>query len=99
MSEHDTTTGDQDSSTDEQVVPATVTSDGERVVVVTPDGMGVAHHDEQPQGEREGRRERPSNPADLVEQPAKVMRIGSMGGLGRKVMLIRPGAASTLTTP
>ncbi len=78
MSEHDTPNGDQDSSTDEQVVPATVTSDGERVVVVTPDGMGVAHHDEQPQGEREGRRERPSNPADLVEQPAKVMRIGSM---------------------
>ena len=42
MSEHDTPNGDQDSSTDEQVVPATVTSDGERVVVVTPDGMGVA---------------------------------------------------------
>lgn len=78
MSEHDTTTGDQDSSTEDRAVPATVTSDGERVVVVTPDGMGVAHHDEQPQGEREGRRERPSNPADLVEQPAKVMRIGSM---------------------
>ena len=48
MSEHDTTTGDQDSSTEDRAVPATVTSDGERVVVVTPDGMGVAHHDEQP---------------------------------------------------
>ena len=78
MSEHDTTTGDQDSSTEDRAVPATVTSDGERVVVVTPDGMGVAHHDEQPHDEREQRRERPSNPADLVEQPAKVMRIGSM---------------------
>lgn len=43
MSEHDTTTGDQDSSTEDRAVPATVTSDGERVVVVTPDGMGVAH--------------------------------------------------------
>jgi hypothetical protein len=57
-------------------VPATVTSDGERVVVVTPNGMGVAPHPGQ-----DGRgQERPpsSNPADLVEQPAKVMRIGSM---------------------
>jgi hypothetical protein len=59
-----------------QVVPATVTSDGERVVVVTPDGMGVAPHDEEPTS-GEGR-EPMTNPADLVEQPAKVMRIGSM---------------------
>lgn len=36
-----------------------------RVVVVTPEGMGVAQHDQQ-------------NPADLIESPAKVMRIGSM---------------------
>jgi len=56
-------------------VPTTVTSDGERVVVVTPDGMGVAPHDAAPAG---ANRERPTNPADLVEQPAKVMRIGSM---------------------
>jgi len=60
---------------DDRVVPATVTSDGERVVVVTPDGMGVAPHDPEPT-RQEG--ERPTNPADLVEQPAKVMRIGSM---------------------
>ncbi len=40
----------------------------ERVVVVTGEGMGV--HD--PSGEPE------RGPADLVEQPAKVMRIGSM---------------------
>jgi hypothetical protein len=42
----------------------------DRVVVVTPEGMGIAEprtHD------GEG-----TNPADLVEQPAKVMRIGSM---------------------
>lgn len=43
----------------------------ERIVVVTPDGMGVA----QP---GDGSAREPSNPADLVAQPAKVMRIGSM---------------------
>ena len=44
----------------------------ERIVIVTQDGMGVApaDRDEDANGER--------NPADLVEQPAKVMRIGSM---------------------
>ena len=42
----------------------------QRVVVVTQDGIGVAD----PPGEDE----EISNPADLVEQPAKVMRIGSM---------------------
>lgn len=44
--------------------------DQRRVVVVTDAGMGVAHP---PQ---EG--SRPANPADQVEQPAKVMRLGSM---------------------
>jgi hypothetical protein len=42
----------------------------QRVVVVTQNGMGVAH----PPGDNE----QPSNPADLVEHPAKVMRIGAM---------------------
>jgi Bacterial proteasome activator len=42
----------------------------QRVVVVTQDGMGVAPHSDDEDG--------PTNPADLVEQPAKVMRIGSM---------------------
>ena len=42
----------------------------QRVVVVTQDGMGVAPHEDSEDG--------PTNPADLVEQPAKVMRIGSM---------------------
>ena len=39
----------------------------ERVVVVTPDGMAVT-------GPTDG----DTNPANLIEQPAKVMRIGSM---------------------
>ncbi len=74
MSEQHRPEPDQDDS-ERQGVPVTVTSDGERVVVVTPDGMGVAEHDDPPADEA---RERPTNPADLVEQPAKVMRIGSM---------------------
>lgn len=41
-----------------------------RVVVVTQDGIGVA--------DKSSDNEEASNPADLVEQPAKVMRIGSM---------------------
>jgi len=73
MSEQHHPEQDQDDS-ERQGTPVTVTSDGERVVVVTPDGMGVAAHDDPPAEPRE----RPTNPADLVEQPAKVMRIGSM---------------------
>jgi hypothetical protein len=46
-------------------------SDGDRVVIVTQDGMGVAST-----AQDEDSTER--NPAELVEQPAKVMRIGSM---------------------
>jgi hypothetical protein len=42
----------------------------QRVVVVTQNGMGVSD----PAGDNEAG----SNPADLVEQPAKVMRIGAM---------------------
>ena len=74
MSEQHRPEPDQDDS-ERQGVPVTVTSDGERVVVVTPDGMGVSEHGDPPADET---RERPTNPADLVEQPAKVMRIGSM---------------------
>lgn len=40
----------------------------ERVVVVTPEGMAVTGHTEE--GER--------SPAELIEEPAKVMRIGTM---------------------
>ena len=57
------------------------TPDDPRIVVVTPDGMGVATA---PNGQSPDRpaddapeRQR-TNPADLVEEPAKVMRIGSM---------------------
>jgi hypothetical protein len=44
-------------------------TESQRVVVVTQDGMGVS---EQPNDQSS------RNPADLVEQPAKVMRIGAM---------------------
>ena len=59
---------------DEQGPSGVATSDGERVVVVTPSGMGVAEH------ASAGRSTQPAErgPTDLVEQPAKVMRIGSM---------------------
>ncbi len=47
--------------------------DKDRVVVVTPSGMGVAA-----QPRQEASEEQRESPADLVEQPAKVMRIGAM---------------------
>ncbi len=43
------------------------TAEGERIVVLTPEGMGVA----EPSSDDR-------NPADLIEQPAKVMRVASM---------------------
>ena len=56
-----------------------------RVVVITPDGMGVSEPASSTGGSTQassGTRHRTEaeggNPADLVEQPAKVMRIGSM---------------------
>jgi hypothetical protein len=49
--------------------------EGERVVVVTTAGMGVA---EQGVADENGDQSAPRGPSDLVEQPAKVMRIGSM---------------------
>ena len=68
--------------------------DERRVVVVTQDGMGVANaadrehdsdrdsDDRDREGDSDARRARgrreQTNPADLVEEPAKVMRIGSM---------------------
>ncbi|WP_083542295.1 bacterial proteasome activator family protein [Kribbia dieselivorans] len=53
-------------------VPDTETPAGERVVVLTPQGMGVASTDPNADGTES------TNPADLIEQPAKVMRIGTM---------------------
>ncbi|KGN34122.1 hypothetical protein N802_12005 [Knoellia sinensis KCTC 19936] len=60
----------QEPGTGRREVHGTATIDDDRVVVVTPEGMGVADRDD------EGKPTQ--NPADLVEQPAKVMRIGSM---------------------
>ena len=78
-----------DASRQAQPTDDGATRDDPRIVVVTPDGMGVASPLTDPAGEDEGidrRRERAdgdeprerTNPADLVEEPAKVMRIGSM---------------------
>ena len=47
---------------------AAADSGAQRVVVVSQDGLGVAGS-----GDKE-----PGNPADLVEEPGKVMRIGAM---------------------
>jgi Protein of unknown function (DUF2587) len=46
----------------------------DRVVVVTPSGMGTAAGP----GGAEGEEPHEASPVELVEQPAKVMRIGSM---------------------
>jgi hypothetical protein len=62
--------GGMSQTPDEQHTDQTGSGDQQRVVVVTQDGMGVAPHRDGEDG--------PTNPADLVEQPAKVMRIGSM---------------------
>ena len=49
MSERPRSDSTQDADEgDDRMVPTTVTSDGERVVVVTPNGMGVAPHDPEP---------------------------------------------------
>ena len=59
-------------------------TNGDRIAVVTPTGMGIA--DVPPPGVHPGQEgeaenddeDGPRRPTDLVEQPAKVMRIGSM---------------------
>src|SRR6478609_12004645 len=76
-----------DASRQGQRPDSDTTGDEPRIVVVTPDGMGVAdsarderrpeHEDGHGGSRHEEPRER-TNPADLVEEPAKVMRIGSM---------------------
>lgn len=53
---------------------STDSTEDTRVVVITPDGMGVS----EPASGRSRSEADGGNPADLVEQPAKVMRIGSM---------------------
>jgi predicted component of type VI protein secretion system len=54
-------------SSDGPDAPDGAAPDGERIVVLTPEGMGVA----EPSSDDR-------NPADLIEQPAKVMRVASM---------------------
>ena len=51
-------------------------TESRRVVVVTQDGMGVAHPDQEASGDGESEQQR--RPSELVEQPAKVMRLGTM---------------------
>lgn len=58
---------------EQQSVPGVVHQDDDKVVVITPDGMGVAPNGDEPESD-----DAPTSPADLVEQPAKVMRIGAM---------------------
>jgi hypothetical protein len=59
----------------EQGTSEAAAGNGDRLVIVTPGGMGVAEHGS---GDTEGTDEERRSPTDLVEQPAKVMRIGSM---------------------
>ncbi|HEY5134383.1 MAG TPA: bacterial proteasome activator family protein [Candidatus Nanopelagicales bacterium] len=64
----------QSTSNGEPVDPATAQGDDERIVIVGPDGrpVGVLPAERVRDESAEG------SVADLVEQPAKVMRIGSM---------------------
>lgn len=50
--------------------------DARRIVVVTQDGMGVADPDAESSDEGDSEAQR--RPSELVEQPAKVMRLGTM---------------------
>ncbi|NHN57024.1 bacterial proteasome activator family protein [Calidifontibacter sp. DB0510] len=59
-------------STDGPQQPQDEPDDG-RFVVITQDGMGAV-----PNGDDEGSGKKLERPTELVEQPAKVMRIGSM---------------------
>ena len=60
----------QDTTPERTETPEQQGGDAGRVIVVTPEGMGVA------QTNREGEKEQ--RPAEMVEQPAKVMRVASM---------------------
>jgi hypothetical protein len=68
-------------SQDPRTSPSEASPEDARVVVVTPSGMGVSGGSSDDERRQEHGREQDSertNPADLVEEPAKVMRIGSM---------------------
>ena len=62
---------------DERGMASQAQDDPQRVVIVTPDGMGVASSPGD-RGNGKAEVEEGVNPADLIEQPAKVMRIGAM---------------------
>ena len=65
----------------QQPVPVVGTVADDKVVIVTPDGMGIANRESEAEAGDAGSHhaaKRPTNPADLVEEPAKVMRIGAM---------------------
>ena len=62
-----------DQRPDRSQSPSERDDEQQRIVVVTENGMGVADG-----GQRDREEDEATSPADLVEQPAKVMRIGSM---------------------
>jgi hypothetical protein len=66
-SQNGTTPGDGSDSSSGPVPDGRAGRGRDRVVVVTPEGMAVS-----------GSSEDERNPTELIEQPAKVMRIGSM---------------------
>ena len=66
------------SADQEERTPLVGTITDDKVVVVTPSGMGVASRAGDRDAESAEPKSGPTNPADLVEEPAKVMRIGSM---------------------
>mgnify|MGYP000488144359 CR=1 FL=1 len=78
-SDQPTSTPDDEST--QQPVPVVGTVADDKVVIVTPDGMGIANRESEAEAGDAGSHhaaKRPTNPADLVEEPAKVMRIGAM---------------------
>ena len=58
--------------------PDAETEDDPRVVIIGPNGMAVSGGKPSPSGEDEDADDDERHVTDLVEQPAKVMRIGSM---------------------
>ena len=77
----DQPTSAPDDESTQQPVPVVGTVADDKVVIVTPDGMGIANRESEAEAGDAGSHhaaKRPTNPADLVEEPAKVMRIGAM---------------------
>lgn len=76
----------QQSDAQQEQSTGVVVGDGDKVVVVTPNGMGIAETPSNTQGsageasdsDADQNAAEQRTPTELVEQPAKVMRIGSM---------------------